>query len=293
MRSLAFVLLVCSICPFVASTPACAQATPPVPQAAPPGTPQPTSRPTSAPSPFAAKRPGGPTASRPAPQPAAKPTSRPAPPATGRLATRPAARTPAPATGPTTSAASKPAASAPASRPVPRPGVEFTARTLGGRNIDLPGDYGGKLVLVTAWAMWCPHCKAEIPNWRKVYEEFHGKGFEIIGLMGDKARGTEADKLREFLTKNEITWDQVYDTAVEVSKRYGARSIPSLYLVDADSMMVVADARSLRGDALAKTIEEQLAQKRARDAAHPPKPRAPRPRPTSQPASQPVTRPAP
>ena len=42
-------------------------------------------------------------------------------------------------------------------------------------------NYKGKLVLLNFWASWCPPCRAEIPGFIKIQEEYKDKGFTILG----------------------------------------------------------------------------------------------------------------
>jgi thiol-disulfide isomerase/thioredoxin len=57
--------------------------------------------------------------------------------------------------------------------------LAFTA--LDGREVDLK-KLRGKVVLIDFWATWCGPCIAELPNVKKVYADYHDKGFEIVSV---------------------------------------------------------------------------------------------------------------
>lgn len=63
-------------------------------------------------------------------------------------------------------------------RPAAPPRV-FT--TLDGRQIAL-AEQRGKVVLVNFWATSCPGCVKEMPDMVKVYNDYHGRGFEIVAV---------------------------------------------------------------------------------------------------------------
>ncbi|MFP3339367.1 TlpA disulfide reductase family protein, partial [Micrococcus sp. SIMBA_131] len=46
----------------------------------------------------------------------------------------------------------------------------FKLQTLNGKTVQL-SDYKGKRVIVNFWATWCPPCRAEIPDFQKLYEK--------------------------------------------------------------------------------------------------------------------------
>ncbi len=67
-------------------------------------------------------------------------------------------------------------------------------------NID---DYKGKgPLVVNFWGSWCPPCRKEMPDLKKIYEEYNPKGLEIIGIA---VNDTPA-KVRAFAQKNGINW---------------------------------------------------------------------------------------
>ena len=114
--------------------------------------------------------------------------------------------------------------------------------------VDLDGkpisllDYRGKVVLVDFWAVWCGPCLGEIPRIKSVYEKYHDKGFDVIGVSLDE----DADVLRKFSTEKGISWRQVKDDGGfggGFAKQYGIRSVPTPVLVDRDGKVISLKAR--------------------------------------------------
>ncbi len=117
--------------------------------------------------------------------------------------------------------------------------------------VDLDGnpvslaDYRGKLVLLDFWATWCGPCITELPNIKEVYEKYHDKGFEIIGISLD----TNEAALRTFLKENRLPWRQVFDGEVRdtsLAQQYGVRGIPAQFLMDREGTVISVKARGKR-----------------------------------------------
>lgn len=136
---------------------------------------------------------------------------------------------------------------------------DFTAPTPDGKEITL-SEIKGKVTIVDFWAAWCGPCRKENPNIVKVYEKYHDKGLEILGVSLD---GTprQKDAKQEWLNaieKDGLTWNHVSNLNYfngPVAKKYNIRSIPAMFILDSEGKIV---AKNLRGPALEKKIAELL-----------------------------------
>ena len=127
--------------------------------------------------------------------------------------------------------------------------------------VDLDGnpislaDYRGKVVLLDFWAVWCGPCVGEIPNVKEVYEKYHDKGFEVIGVSFDENESV----VREFIREKEIPWRQILDSEGFkgiFAKQYGVRGIPAPFLIDRNGKVISVKARNqLLGELVASEIE--------------------------------------
>ena len=111
----------------------------------------------------------------------------------------------------------------------------------------------GKVVLIDFWATWCGPCLGEIPNMRRMYEAYHDKGFEIVGLSVDEDR----QALDSFLEKEKLPWIILHD---EMGKNpalieYGVMGYPTMFLMGADGKVVSTHAR---GPELVRLLEKLL-----------------------------------
>ncbi len=142
--------------------------------------------------------------------------------------------------------------------------MKFTA--VDGREVDLE-KLRGKVVLIDFWATWCGPCMAEVPHLRKMYEQYHDQGFEIVGISFDgapdasnpSAEQKSADMLRAFVKQKGMLWPNYYDGKAwgnEMGKKYAVKGLPTKFLLGKDGLLV---GLNLHGEALESKVRELLA----------------------------------
>lgn len=131
----------------------------------------------------------------------------------------------------------------------------FDVPTVDGGRVSLES-LRGKLVLVDFWATWCGPCVRETPNLKATHEAFgDDPRFAMVGLSLDRDREAPAT----YAKKNELRWIQGFlgDWSNDkVTKAWGVRGIPAIFLVGPDGKIV---AQNLRGDRIKEAVREQLA----------------------------------
>lgn len=82
--------------------------------------------------------------------------------------------------------------------------TEFSGPNPDGKIITLKESLG-KVTIIDFWASWCGPCRMENPNVVAIYNEFHDKGLNIIGVSLDK----DETKWKEAIAKDGLTWTHV------------------------------------------------------------------------------------
>jgi DsbE subfamily thiol:disulfide oxidoreductase len=134
---------------------------------------------------------------------------------------------------------------------------DFTLASPDGRQVSLK-DFRGKVVFLNFWATWCEFCRDEMPAMQRLYQEFQGKGLEIVGV---NVKDKRSDALA-FVKKLQVTYPIVLDPDGEVGLLYGAFGMPLSYLIDRKGTILArlfgpADWYSPGARQFIKTLVEQ------------------------------------
>ena len=116
----------------------------------------------------------------------------------------------------------------------PFPSIETV--DLDGNPILISSDYfGEKATLIVFWSTWCGYCMRELPHEIEMANKYADAGLRVLGFNGDESPEI-ASKAVEALS---IPWLNCYDGEdTTVSAQLGISSWPTLYLLDADGVVI-------------------------------------------------------
>jgi peroxiredoxin len=106
---------------------------------------------------------------------------------------------------------------------------DFTLATLDGGVLALEDLRGGP-VLLTFWASWCTTCKADVPKFRRIVEDWQPAGVTVVGIVIDDSLTAATAAADEA----ELSYPSVFDAEGTVRDAYGVRGTPETFLLDAD-----------------------------------------------------------
>lgn len=134
--------------------------------------------------------------------------------------------------------------------------LEMAFTAMDGTKVDL-AKMRGKVVLIDFWATYCAPCIKEMPHVRALYDKYRNQGFEVIGIAADN--DAAKDRIEGILKKTGANWpqrlDQGSDVSVSFHALYGITSLPTVWLLNKEGIIVDRDAR---GERLEPLIREHL-----------------------------------
>lgn len=91
----------------------------------------------------------------------------------------------------------------------------------------------GKPVWVNVWATWCPACRVEMPEMKKLYAQYRPQDLQIIGM--DVQEGP--DSVKKYIAEGGYDWTFVIDQDGSVVNRYFVSAIPTHFFIGRDGII--------------------------------------------------------
>jgi len=113
---------------------------------------------------------------------------------------------------------------------------DFTMNTPEGKPIQL-SSFRGKTVLVDFWASWCAPCRQENPNLVKLYQQYHSKGLEILGVSLDRNK----EEWVKAIQNDQLSWIHVSDLQFwqnSAARLYSVNVVPQSFLLDKEGKII-------------------------------------------------------
>lgn len=112
------------------------------------------------------------------------------------------------------------------------PAPDIQLKTIDGKNFKL-SKLKGKFVVIDFWASWCPDCRRDMPEMKRIYERFKDRA-TFVGVSFDTDKAAWAKAVSQY----GINYTQVSELKrmreAAITKTYGIHWIPSYVIVGAD-----------------------------------------------------------
>jgi peroxiredoxin len=99
-------------------------------------------------------------------------------------------------------------------------------------------DMSGRVTLVFAFAVWCPHCKRELPHAADLIDDYSKRGFQVVALTRNGSKQSTADVF-PFVADEQYRMD--YPVAIDLETRttdaWSLTGLPSAALVDREGIV--------------------------------------------------------
>jgi TolA-binding protein/peroxiredoxin len=90
-----------------------------------------------------------------------------------------------------------------------------------------------KLTLLSYWAVWCDHCKRNIPRMESLLKTYATRGVSVVGITRE-TEGQGAEVIREFVRTHPMHYPTGVDDDGKTSLATAVQSIPCVVAVDSD-----------------------------------------------------------
>lgn len=134
------------------------------------------------------------------------------------------------------------------------PAADFAFPDLAGKKAAL-SDFKGKVVLVNFWATWCGPCEDELPDLKKLYARYGGRGFTILGLSVDE----EAAEVPPFARAHAIPFP-VLLTEGDHPDGYPVEGLPTSFLISRQGHLVKKYLGQEDYEGLSADVEKALSE---------------------------------
>ena len=109
----------------------------------------------------------------------------------------------------------------------PAPEVSFT--TLSGQRLSL-ASLKGKVVLVNFWATSCPGCVEEMPQIKRMYQQYSGQGLAVLAVAMSY---DPPNYVASFVSNNRLPFMVAHDTQGSIAHAFGDIQLtPTTFLID-------------------------------------------------------------
>ncbi|TAN46025.1 MAG: TlpA family protein disulfide reductase [Rhodospirillales bacterium] len=134
------------------------------------------------------------------------------------------------------------------------PARPFSAQSLDGHSVDVPGDTAGKVTVIRFWADWCPFCKKELTDIEKVWNKNKGKGLLVLAVNAGQGK----EKVASFAASLGLTYPVLLDEESRTTRLYGVTGLPATFILDREGRLKAKILGAMDEASFRKAVEDLL-----------------------------------
>jgi cytochrome c biogenesis protein CcmG, thiol:disulfide interchange protein DsbE len=131
----------------------------------------------------------------------------------------------------------------------------FSLNDIHGQKVQL-SDYKGKVVLVNAWATWCPPCRAEMPDINAYYQAHQKDGFMVLAVNAGDPQSSAA----AFAQSNQLEFPILLDSNLSLLDGFSIHDFPTSIVVGRDGRVKYIQVGMFTPRALDSVVTPLLSQ---------------------------------
>ncbi len=109
----------------------------------------------------------------------------------------------------------------------------FTTQLISGQNVSLES-LKGRIVLINFWATWCGPCRAEMPFFQRLADNYDKKDFQVLAIDFLEQPAT----ITKFTDQLGLKFDVGLDQKGEINRAYNVLSYPTSYVIGRDGKIL-------------------------------------------------------
>jgi len=131
---------------------------------------------------------------------------------------------------------------------------EWSLKDADGKTVH-SSDFKGKVVILDFWATWCPPCKAEIPGFIALQNEYGKKGLVVVGISVDEGG---AAVVKRFAQQSGMNYPVVLADEKTPRAFGGIKAIPTTFIIDREGRIVAKHLGFTEKDEFEKELKPLL-----------------------------------
>ena len=113
----------------------------------------------------------------------------------------------------------------------------FTLESNQGSRVSL-SDYAGKVVVLNFWASWCPPCRAEMPEFKRLHEHLANSDEAVLLMLNQiDGRRETVETGAAYLLENQYSFLNLLDYGQVGGAIFGLPGIPTTVVIDKEGYL--------------------------------------------------------